>query len=203
VLDVGVVDQRSVERVVRVEIVGRALPLATVARASVSLLRRAKERRDDDWVRAGRERAALRAFVDHAVLSATGALGEQPHSSLLVVSTPEGAVTERTTFEPLSRGEAIVWLRNLARELLGSPHAYFFPCEAIFVRQRVDPESAVVPWLEQARDKLRDRTGPLPLRSAYGPVPRPHEYPVPDERRAQAMIASRFGPLFAKWRAQT
>jgi exodeoxyribonuclease V gamma subunit len=203
VIDVPVVDRRSVERVVRVEIVGRALPLAAQSRASITLLRRAKERRDDEWARAGRERAALRAFVDHAVLSATGTLGERPHSSLLVVATSEGAVTEGNTFEPLSRGEAIVWLRDVARELLGGPHAYFFPCEAIFVRQRIDPQGAVVPWLEQARDKLRDRLGPLPLRSAYGPVPRPHEYPLPDEERAQAMIASRFGPVFAKRKETT
>jgi exodeoxyribonuclease V gamma subunit len=203
VLDLAVVDERSVERVVRAEIVGRALPLAAEARTSITLLRRAKERRDDDWARAERERTALRAFVDHAVLSATGALGEQPHSSLLVISTSEGAVTERRTFDPLTRGEATVWLRDVVRELLGGPHAYFFPCEAIFVRQRVDPEGPVVPWLEQARDKLRDKMGPLPLRSAYGPVPRPHEYPLPDERRAQAMIARRFGPLFAKRKEKT
>jgi hypothetical protein len=56
----------------------------------------------------------------------------------------------------------------------------------------------VVPWLEQARDKLRDGTGSLALRSAYGPVPRPHEYPLPDEQRAREMIAARFGCLFAK-----
>jgi hypothetical protein len=108
------------------------------------------------------------------------------------------AVTERSEFAPLTQDEALVWLREVARELLGGPHAYFFPCEAIFARQRVDPRSPIVPWLEQARDRLRDRTGAMNLRSAYGPVPRPHEYPVPDEARAQAMIARRFGALFAK-----
>jgi exodeoxyribonuclease V gamma subunit len=198
VLDVAIVDDRAVERVVRVEIVGRALPLATRAGASITLLRRGKERREDAWSRAGRERSSLRAFVDHAMLAATGAAAERPHSSMLVVATPDGAQTERTQFEPLSRDEAIVWLRDLARELLGGPHAYFFPCEAVLARQRQDPRGPVVPWLEQARDKLRDGTGSLALRSAYGPVLRPQEYPLPDEERARAMIAARFGCLFAK-----
>jgi exodeoxyribonuclease V gamma subunit len=198
VLDVALTDERSVERVVRVEVVGRALPLAARAAASVTLLRRANERREDEWSRAGRERMMLRAFVDHAMLAATGAAPQGPHSSLLVVSTPDGARTERNQFEPLSRDEAIVWLRHLARELLGGPHAYFFPCEAVLVRQRVDPKGPVLPRLEQARDKLRDSSGPPALRSAYGPVPRPHEYPLPDEERAREMIAARFGLLFAK-----
>jgi exodeoxyribonuclease V gamma subunit len=196
-LDVAVVDEREVERIVRVEIVGRALPFAAHVRTSLTLLRRAQEKRDDPWVRAGRERSALRAFVDHAVLSATGMAGAA-HTSMLVVATNDEALTERSEFAPLSQDEALVWLRDVARELLGGPHAYFFPCEAIFARQRVDPRSPIVPWLEQARDRLRDRTGPMTLRSAYGPVPRPHEYPLPDEARAQAMIARRFGALFAK-----
>jgi hypothetical protein len=140
----------------------------------------------------------LRAFVDHAVLSASGVAEGRAHASLVVVATPEEAVTERCNFAPLSRDEAIVWLRGLVRELLGGPHAYFFPCEAVFARQRADPDGPAAPWLEQARDKLRDKEGPLALRSAYGPVPRPQEYPVPAEQRARAMIASRFGAFFAK-----
>jgi exodeoxyribonuclease V gamma subunit len=197
-LDVAVVDPRGVQRTVRAEIVGRALPLATDAGASLTLLRRAKDKRDDPWARAGRDRTALRAFVDHAMLTAKGVATGRAHSSVLVVATGTEAVTERTEFAPLSSDEANGWLRDLVRELLGRPHAYFFPCEAIFARQRADPQAPVVPWLEQARDRLRDRTGPLPLRSAYGPVPRPHEYPIPTEAEARAMIARRYDPLFAK-----
>jgi hypothetical protein len=38
--------------------------------------------------------------------------------------------------------------------------------------------------------------GPLALRSAYGPVPRPQTYPAPDEARARAMAEARFGLFF-------
>jgi hypothetical protein len=200
-LDVGVVDRHGVERVLRVEVGGRTLPLAVGGgdiRTSVTLLRRAAEKKEDEWARAGRERSALRAFVDHAVLSASGVAEGRAHASVVVVATPEGATTERHEFAPLSRNEAIVWLRDLVRELLDGAHAYFFPCEAILARERADPEGPVVRWLEQARDKIRDKEGPLSLRSAYGPVPRPQNYPVPGEEAARSMIARRFGVYFVK-----
>jgi hypothetical protein len=60
----------------------------------------------------------------------------------------------------------------------------------------------VGPWLEKARAVLGDAEGALALRSAYGPVPRPQEYPAPDEERARAMIASRFGSFFRKLERQ-
>jgi exodeoxyribonuclease V gamma subunit len=197
-LDVAVIDSRGVQRTVRAEIVGRALPLAAGPMASLTLLRRAKDKRDDPWARAGRDRSALRAFVDHAMLTAKGVATGRSHSSLLVLATGAEAATERTEFAPLSSDEATAWLRALVRELLGGPHAYFFPCEAVFVWQRADPQAPLVSKLEEAQDRLRDRTGPMPLRSAYGPVPRPHEYPLPSEADARQMVARRFGPLFAK-----
>ncbi len=197
-LDVDVVDASGVQRVVRVEIGGRTLPMGAGARTSITLMKRAKERWDDPWVSAERERSALRAFVDHAVLSASGVAADRPHASVIVVRTPEGAVSERVSFGPMSRDEAGVWLRGVARELLRGPHAYFLPCEAVFVRRERDPEGPVTPWLDGARDRLGDSEGALALRSAYGPVPRPHEYPAPGEDRARAMIASRFGAFFDK-----
>jgi exodeoxyribonuclease V gamma subunit len=197
-IDVPVVGDRGVERVVVAEIAGRTLPLGADGRASITLVRRANERKTDEWVRAGRERAALRAFVDHAVLSASGVATGRTGSSLVVVATSQEVVVDRCEFAPLSRDEAIVWLRGIVRELLGGPHAYFFPCEAILTRERVDPAGAVAPWLEQAREKLRDKEGALPLRSAYGPVPRVHEYPAPDEATARSMIERRFRVFFAK-----
>jgi exodeoxyribonuclease V gamma subunit len=199
VLDVAVVDA-GVERIVRVEIAGRTLPMGDYTRTSLTMLRRAKEKRDDDWARAGRERNALRAFVDHAVLSAARVAEACAHDSLVVVATPDDAVAERCTFEAFGRDEALVWLRGLVSEMLVGPHAYFLPFEAVFARHQADPDGPASPWLEQARDKLRDKDGPLPLRSAYGPVPRPQEYPVPDEQSARAMIASRFGAFFTKRR---
>jgi exodeoxyribonuclease V gamma subunit len=198
-LDVDVFGPGGVARIVRAEIAGRSLPKANDGGVSLTMLRRGKEKKDDVWARAGRDRAALRAFVDHAVLSGAGVTDGRRHESLVVVAWPDDeAILERCEFAPMSRDEAVVWLRGLVRELLGAPHAYFLPCEAVFARHYVEPDGPAVRWLELARDKLRDRDGPLALRSAYGPVPRPQEYPVPDEANARAMIESRFGAFFAK-----
>jgi hypothetical protein len=202
VLDVDVVDAAGVARVKRVEIGGRTLPLGAGAAASVTLIKRPKQKWDDRWVMAERDRAVLRGFLDHALLSASGVAADLPHASLIVVSTPTGRVSERVAFEPLSRDEASVWLRGLVRELFQGPHAYFFPCEALFVHARQDPDGPVGPWLEEARALLGDAEGALALRSAYGPVPRPQDYPAPDEQRARAMIASRFGSFFRKLERQ-
>ena len=197
-LDVDVIDPGGVQRVFRVEIGGRTLPMGAGAGVSITLAKRAKEKWDDPWVSAERGRAALRAFVDHAILSASGVAADRPHASVIVVRTPEGVASERVSFDAMSRDEAGVWLRGVVREILQGPHAYFFPCEAVFVRAKQDPEGSVTPWLEEAREVLGDSEGALALRSAYGPVPRPHEYPAPGEERARVMIAARFGAFFDK-----
>jgi hypothetical protein len=68
----------------------------------------------------------------------------------------------------------------------------------VFVWHAKTPDGPVGPYLETAREMMRDGDGPPALRSAYGPVPRPQEYPAPAE--ASAMIARRFGLLFEKRR---
>ena len=69
-LDVDVVDAAGVARVKRVEIGGRTLPLGAGAGASITLIKRPKQKWDDVWVEAERDRAVLRGFLDHALLSA-------------------------------------------------------------------------------------------------------------------------------------
>jgi len=55
--------------------------------------------------------------------------------------------------------------------------------------------------LAEAQSKLRDSDGPPALRSAYGPVPHPDEYPLPDDASAREMVGRRFGLLFSKRRS--
>jgi exodeoxyribonuclease V gamma subunit len=196
VLDVDVIDAEGTQRTVRAEIAGRALPLGPGAEASITLAKRANEG-TDPWSAAGRMRAFVRAFVDHAVLSASGVTSGAGHRSILVVATPEKTWLERHDLPPLPQDVAKRWLRDRVRELIAQPHAYFLPCEAVFVHRAGDVRAPVVPVLEDARDRLRGGDGPLALRSAYGPVPRPQEYPIPSEEAARAMIDGRFGPLFA------
>ena len=202
-LDVGVEDAAGVMRLFRVDIGGRTLPFAAGARTSVVLAKRASEARDD-WARAGRRRSLLRAFVDYAVLSASGVEGGGEganHASLLVVSTHEGPVIDRVQFGPLPADAAKHWLRGLLGELLSKPHATFFPCEAVFVHQGRGESLPLVPVLEEARDLLAG-DGPPALRSAYGPVPRPQSYPLPDEASARAMVEQRFRPILCALAAE-
>ncbi|MBV9949259.1 MAG: exodeoxyribonuclease V subunit gamma [Myxococcales bacterium] len=197
-LEVDVAGASGATELVRAEIGGRTLPLGD-AEVSVTLTRRMKEGKDE-WAAADRQRAVLRAFVDYAVLSASGLAEGRPHASLAVVATPEGTTAEQIRFQPISRGEATVWLRGLVREMLAGPHAYFLPCEALLVHRAKGADAPLAACLERARDLLGDGDGPPRLRSVYGPVPRPHRYPVPDEGDAGRMMAARFGLLFDKWR---
>ncbi len=201
-LDVDVVDAAGVTRVKRIEIGGRTLPLGTGVGSSITLIKRPKQKWDDVWVEAERDRAVLRSFLDHALLSASGVASDVPHTSLIVTSTPSETKSERVAFQPLSRDEASVWLRGVVRDLLQGPHAYFLPCEALFVHARRDPGAPMGPVIEEAREILGDAEGALALRSAYGPVPRPQDYPAPDEEHARAILGSRFGAFFRKMERQ-
>lgn len=198
VIDVDVPDASGKVHVVRAAIQGRTLPVGTRedGAVSVTLAKRANEGKDD-WARAGRMRSVLRSFVDHAVLAAAGET-TAPGEGLVVVASQEGPVLEAKRFRPLSPDAAKSWLRGVVRELLGAPHAYFLPCEAVFVRDGREGEPAALAVIEEARDKLRGGDGPPALRSAYGPVPRPQEYPTPDEATVREMIDRRFGPMLAR-----
>jgi exodeoxyribonuclease V gamma subunit len=196
VIEVDVPDASGKVHHVRAEIQGRTLPVGTRedGAVSVTLAKRANEPPKEEWARAGRKRSLLRSFVDHAVLAASGEpLG--PCEGLVVVAAQDGPVPQEMRFRPLTPDAAKSWLRGVVRELLGAPHAYFLPCEAVFVRSEREGDPPATAIVEEARDKLRGGDGPPALRSAYGPVPRPQEYPIPDEATARDMIERRFGPL--------
>jgi hypothetical protein len=197
VLDVDYKDRNGVTRFVKAELWGSTLPLGADRTVSVTLAKRAVAR--DRWARA--DRAQLRAFVDHAALAAAGVSPIGPHASLSIVATPEGPRCSRVSFAPLSRGEATAWLRTMVRDLVSGPHTYFLPCEAVLVHAGECPDAPLLPFLAGARDDLRSSDGPPSLRSVYGPVPRTHEYPLPDEQNAREMVERRFGPLFGKARS--
>ncbi len=197
VLDADYTDRNGVTRVVKVELAGATLPLGADRTVSLTLAKRAAPQ--GVWAKV--DRAQLRAFVDHAVLSATGAAPSQPHESLSIMATPDGLVRDHVSFEALSRNEAAGWLRDMVRDLLSGPHAYFLPCEAVLVHEAGDADVPLATRLADAQSKLRDSDGPLALRSAYGPVPHPDEYPLPEDATARAMIERRFGLLFAKRRS--
>jgi hypothetical protein len=164
---------------------------------SITLAKRAAPK--DVWGRV--DRAQLRAFVDHAVLSATGVAASCPHDSLSILATPEGPVRDHVSFEALTRDEASGWLREMVRDLLSGAHAYFLPCEAVLAHEAASEDGPLSMRLAEARSKLHHYNGPLALRSAYGPVPHPDDYPLPEDECARDMVARRFGLLFAKRRS--
>ena len=189
-------DDGGVTRLVRVEVTGRTLPVGAGGAVSVTLSKRANEG-NDEWSAAGRRRLALRAFLDHAVLAAAGIATPSEHASVAIIATREEPVVDDYAFAPLSRDAATAWLRGVVRELLGAPHTYFMPCEAVFVHRKREVGTSLARVIEEeARDKLRG-DGPPALRSVYGPVPRPQEYALPDGATAAAMVELRFSPFFA------
>jgi hypothetical protein len=155
-----------------------------------------------EWADADLERMLIRAFVDHAVLAASGVADRRERRCVTIISSPEGRLVEQATLLPMSRDEATVWLRDVAKDLLGAPHAYFFPCEAVFVHHGRPSDTPLVPVIEMARRNLRDADGSADLRSAYGPVPRLRDYPIPDETTARAMATARFGAFFERVRRE-
>jgi hypothetical protein len=102
----------------------------------------------------------------------------------------------------MSADDAKGWLRSVVRDLLQETHAYFLPSEAVFVHAQSSATDPIGKLLDEARGRLARSDGPFALRSAYGPVPRPHAYPAPTDAEAAAMIARRFGAYFARREAK-
>jgi exodeoxyribonuclease V gamma subunit len=201
VIDVDYVDPAGIKRFVKAQVVGRLLPLGPDAAVSVTLAKRANEG-ERDWAAADRKRVTVRAFVDHAILSAAGVRPGERHRSLHVLTIPGKGGIYREELAPLGQDDATKWLRERIRELLAESHAYFLPCEAIFKHAADAARGPLVAVLEEARDLLRRGDGPLPLRSAYGPVPRPQEHRIPGEAEARAMVAARFALLLGTVREE-
>jgi exodeoxyribonuclease V gamma subunit len=188
-VDAEAPDADGSPRAVHVELVGRTLP-----RTGEAFLTLSRMPQRDRWAA---DRAALRAFLENAVLVAAGAVEPAPYASVLVEGSDTSARTSSIEFAAMSRPEATAWIGGVVGALLSGPHDVFLPCEAAFSRQRDDPAGDLLPHLESARDKLR-RDGPSALRSAYGPVPHPETYPIPQETVARAQVERLLGAFFAK-----
>ena len=181
-------------RTVHVDLIGHTLPctpdaLITLAQASGT----------DKWAV---DRAALRAFLDQAILVAAGAVPASPYSSLLVEGSDTTAKTSTIAFEPMSRQAATEWIEGIVANLLSGPHDEFLPCEAVFSQHAHNPTGDLVPHLESAREHLV-RDGQSTLRSAYGPVPHPERYPIPDEDSARAHTNRLLGAFYAQQKTRT
>lgn len=191
---------RHPARPLRVELVGRTellrapAPSAAEPRASVSALER----------RPGGARGhlhalrwGLRAFFDHAALSAMGRDGEPHRAVQLYGDQPGGRVTE-LPFAPLTREEARGWLASLTGDLLGQSHAYLLPVEAVLrFAERFDEArgAALLDSIAMVRDRWNGG------QSRWGPVRDPLRYPPPPLGDAEAMVERRFGLIFDRLEA--
>lgn len=151
--------------------------------------------------------AALRAFVDHALLAASEAGGALARRMVLV-SNPE---PREVVLPPLARDVAIRWLRALSEDLLGigryaSP--VFLPIEALLREW-----ASLSEWARsvEARDRDRDDTwlrrrlldaiervrGEGGGSSARGPLRDAARYEAPGPAELLDLVERRYQPFFA------
>lgn len=132
------------------------------------------------------EKALLRSFFDHLLLSAAGREGTH---EVRLFSRKEGEKTARLS--PMTRDTALSHLRTLVEDLLQGPHETFLPCEAVFAWKRAKhSEASLVEKIEAQRD-ARHRPS-----SVYGPVRDVLSLPAPSEEEARAIVERRFGLFF-------
>lgn len=182
-------------RPLRVELVGRTelLRLGDVRASVTPLVRRTPGERGQ----VNELRHALRAFFDHAALSASGAPPTR-HVAAQLYGDRDGAGPVQIGFRPLAAEDAAAWLKSLVRELLGRPHAYLLPVEAVLrLADRLDDvrgEQLVdsVVFVSERWNGGQSRYGPVRDALAHAPPP-PGEAEDFLERRFALPLRSREG----------
>jgi len=146
----------------------------------------------------------LAAFLDYAVLTASGHEGSRPgFASALFHAAKGSAGLRRQSFGPLSREHARDYLASLCAELIaggryadGSPtsvHPYLLPHEAVLASRAKGTPLALEIEKLSAKEDRREAS----FSSTRGPVPRATEcYAPPSETEAKRMIEVRFGLFF-------
>jgi hypothetical protein len=174
-----------------IELQGGLRPRLAVGDAEGSLVLGSSSNGDDD-------RDGLRPFLEHVILAASGF---PPAPSRHVIVRPrsgaDGAGTIEVTFAPVAPDRARAYLMALIGGLLGGPHDYLFPCEAVFrARKDRDKDGA----LHTLRDRIIEtRDDPYYRGSSHtkwGPVPDPFDYPPPTLEEGERLAEERFALYF-------
>ena len=150
---------------------------------------------EGERARAARGAALLEAYVDHAVLAASG---QERVSRRLLLLTDDSAY--ETALPGLAKAQAARWLRGLADEIRAvEDPSWFLPAEAVVLEaetlRRGDPKLAdkLAKSVERVRTKLEggsSRRGPL----------RPEDVvarDAPEPRELLAIVARRHGPVLS------
>lgn len=175
VFEMEVPDSLGMAQAIRVEIHGRTEMLHADGAMSLTLVTNS----------AAKKKYHLRGFLDYVVMVGRGGKTPTAYRSC-VIST--GAKANSREYVPLSEREARDYLGTLVRDLLGSTHHYFLPCEAVFDLQKAGQERTLED-IAQGYQEDPNKT----CSSLYGPVPVPLTYPPPEEAAAQLLIERRFG----------
>jgi exodeoxyribonuclease V gamma subunit len=180
VLDVDLPDAPDRPRTERVELYGRTEIVATALPGSLTPVVRNKEKPKD----------FLRGFLDAVVLSLLPGHHDRlaHHAHVIPVPKDGEGVRAVRTFQNIDEARARQFLTNVLVDLLGRPHAYLLPCEAVLAyldpKKKMPIESSVEMFKENEHSKCS---------SEYGPVPDFRVYDPPDDDEARAMIERRFG----------
>ena len=162
----------------------------------------------------------LRGIVDQTLLSAVNAAGSGERQIMVCYSggvDETGIISMR--LRPPDAERARSWLATVTADLLGEPHAYLMPVEAVVLEYYgrlldlndgkkgkkgcllPEPSGAEIgPLLNgenirnQARKLADDEWSSFS--SLWGPVPSPRSYEPPPAEEAARIAARRFGPLF-------
>jgi hypothetical protein len=132
---------------------------------------------------------ALRAFVDHVALSASG-LSEDDHAALLCFAGVKQPPTLKVRpFAPMGRERARAYLAELSSELLTGVHDYFLPCEAALGILAKPGDAAGI--LARRREDVAH------TQSRFGPVRHPERARLLDADEALSICRRRYAPFLA------
>lgn len=182
------VEVRPGKAPVRVELHGRLEAVTEGPPGALLLEKRNAGTGWGEWAR--RRKAGLRGYVEHLALAAAGLRDGTPHATRVLVAGKRPAVVT-FHFKPLTAGEAAARLRALAAELLGGPHPYLLPCEAVFHAYGPKGTGDVSRSLAQVLQDDFNRHS-----SQLGPVRRWASFPVPPPDEVRALVERRYVPFF-------
>jgi exodeoxyribonuclease V gamma subunit len=177
---------------VDIEITGRTEWLLPSGDTLITTQQVLQDNREE--TRVDRLRFALRAFVDHALLSlaSTGG-GSGPRRAWILDAS--GGLPIAVHFAPMGAPAAERWLAGVIDDLVSGPHGRFLPCEAVlcvealFTRGASNPSDVLARSIEEVRDPKRCSSRSGPVRDAIA-------YPAPEPAEALAIASRRFAAFF-------
>jgi exodeoxyribonuclease V gamma subunit len=129
----------------------------------------------------------LAGFLDALVLTVEKPYGREDYQ-LHILTTAGGGdpASSQRWLRGIDEGRARAYLTGVVADMLGKPHEYLLPCEAVFafLGPKATPISRSIEAMVDGRESCSSEWGPVPDFTRYGP---------PDEDDARAMIESRFG----------